>query len=103
MGIVPTAPIVRGTVSVGVWAMNDETPPRGGSAGAGCRCGFLPPTGDVTQEHVVEVSLPTPAALAPSPWGSGSSSQAGSASPPPEPSSSECPEHSLPRKVSFSQ
>ena len=65
MGIVPTAPIVRGTVSVGVWAMNDETPPRGGSAGAGCRCGFLAPTGDVTQEHVVEVSLPTPAALAP--------------------------------------
>ena len=63
MGIVPTSPIVRGTVSVGVWAMNDETPPRGGSAGAGCRCGFLPPTGDVTQEHVVEVSLPTPAAL----------------------------------------
>ena len=33
VGIVPTAPIVRGTVSVGVWAMNDETTPRGGSAG----------------------------------------------------------------------
>ena len=33
--------LVRGTVSVGVWAMNDETPPRGGSAGAGCRCGFV--------------------------------------------------------------
>ena len=56
VGIAPTAPIVRGTVSVGIWAMNDETPPNGGAAGAGCRCEFLPLPGDVTQEHVLEVS-----------------------------------------------
>ena len=65
MAIAPTAPIVRGTVSIGVWAMNDETPPHGRGCRGWLSLGFLPTTGDVTLEHVVEVSLPTPAALAP--------------------------------------
>ena len=63
MGIAPTAAVTLRAASVGVWAMNDETPPRGGAAGAGCRCGF--PYRGRHQEHVVEVSPPTPAALAP--------------------------------------